>query len=159
EESALAIVPHRALAGPTWKRWHVDLGLEAGDADLRHPGRTYRGHRVLDQEHVGAELHALVASFYHIDHPAERHPPPARQAQLRPNDDDIVELEVLAFLDRDPELESHGVLGTENSSNAHEAASAREVRSNRRIHAGSPSPCRRWCSSAPTGTRFCGALA
>ena len=141
EEGALAVIPCRALHRAARQRWHVDLGLQASDADVRGPRRAGRQDRLLHQKDVGVELHALVPGFHDIDHAVQGDR--LTVGQLGADDHDVVQLEVLALLDGNPELQRHRVLGAEDPSNAHRMASAREVRSRRRIQAGSPSRCRR----------------
>ena len=141
EEGALPVLARRALDRATGQRGHVDLGLQAGDADVRRPRGAGGQDRLLHQEDVGVELHALVAGLDEIDHAVERDRPPV--GQLGVDDHHVVELEVLALLDGHPELERHRVLGAEHPSHAHRAASARDFWSRRRIQAGSPIRCLR----------------
>jgi hypothetical protein len=93
--------------------WDENLGLDAGDRDVRGRGDTQGQNAFGLQEDVGVEAGTLVASSHHVDDAVEGHV--AAAGDFRDDRDDVVELEVGIVRDADPEVEWMRVVPAENA--------------------------------------------
>ena len=99
------------------------LRHDAGDLHLRRLDDLGREDPVGDQEHVGVEPGALVPGPHLADDPVDRHPLAVGQGAV--DGDHVVELQVLAGRDGDPELEGRRLVGPEHPSHRHAPILAR----------------------------------
>ena len=120
--AARALGPAHLAPG---QRRHEDLGLDARHLDVRGLRHDRRQHALLDQEHVGVELGALVARAHQVDDAVE--PDLAAVGQLGHDLDHVVELQVLPRLDRHPELERHRVLRPEHAAESRHAVTSASI--------------------------------
>src|SRR6185295_17813401 len=131
--------------------------LHARDRDVRGCRSSERQHACFGKEDVAVEAGALMAGLDDVDDAKHLHL--AAIVKFASHEDDIIELDNLAFIHRNPEIERLRILRAENLSNFHahtSTLSKRRLSIPRRITMASPSRRRSSCSNAPTGARFCG---
>ena len=112
-ESLVALLALGAADRGARQRRHEDLGLDACGEDLGDLARLRGEDAVLDEEHVGVEASALVASLDLADDAGDRDG--LVVGEVAGAHHDVVELEELALGERDGERERRGVGGADHA--------------------------------------------